>query len=61
MNDKLTLEQLNDLADFERSDMPDTENIWYIAWLWSILQDLSSEFETELKRDYKIYTEEIKL
>ena len=57
---KLTLEQLEDLADFERGDMPDTENIWYIAYLWYILQDLSSEFETELQRDYKIYNEEIK-
>ena len=58
---KLTLEQLEKLADFERGDMPDTENIWYIAYLWYILQDLSSEFDTELKRDYKLYTEEIKL
>ena len=58
--DKLTLTQLEELADFERSDMPDTENIWYIAYLWSILQGLSEEFAEEIQRDYKIYNEEIK-
>ena len=57
---KLTLTQLEDLADFERGDMLDTENIWYIAYLWYVIQDLSAEFEAELQRDYKIYTEEIK-
>ena len=57
---KLTYEQLQDLADFERSKYPESENIWYIAYLWYILQDLSAEFEIELQRDYKIYTEEIK-
>jgi hypothetical protein len=60
MIDKLSLEQLNDLADFEKSDMPVQENVWYIAWLWSILQDLSEEFASDLQRDYKIYIEEIK-
>ena len=58
--DKLSLEQLEDLADWERGDMPDTENIWYIAYLWSILQGLSEEFAEEIQRDYKIYVEEIK-
>lgn len=57
---KLTFEQLQDLADFERGDMPDHENVWYIAYLWHILQDLSAEFEADLQKDYKIYTEEIK-
>ena len=57
---KLTLTQLEELADFERGDMPDTENIWYIAYLWSILQGLSEEFAEEIQRDYKIYNEEIK-
>ena len=57
---KLTFEQLQDLADFERSDMPDHENVWYIAYLWDILQDLSGEFAEYLQTDYKIYSEEIK-
>ena len=57
---KLTLTQLEDLADFERGDMPDTENIWYIAYLWSMLQGLSEDFAEEIQRDYKIYSEEIK-
>ena len=57
---RLTLTQLEELADFERSDMPDTENIWYIAYLWSMLQGLSEEFAEEIQRDYKIYNEEIK-
>ena len=57
---KLTLTQLEDLADFERGDMPDADNIEYIAYLWSMLQGLSEEFASELQRDYKIYSEEIK-
>jgi hypothetical protein len=60
MTDKLTLTQLEDLADFERGDIPDADNVEYIAYLWSMLQGLSEEFASELQRDYKIYSEEIK-
>lgn len=58
--DKLSLTQLEEFAEWERGDMLETENIWYIAYLWSILQGLSEEFAEELQRDYKIYSEEIK-
>ena len=60
MTDKLTLTQLEDLADFERSGHSNDINIEYIAYLWSMLQGLSEEFAEEIKRDYKIYSEEIK-
>ena len=57
---KLTLTQLEDLADFERGDIPDADNVEYIGYLWSMLQGLSEEFAEEIQRDYKIYIEEIK-
>ena len=57
---KLTLCQLEDLADYERGDIPDANNVEYIAYLWSMLQGLSEEFAEEIQRDYKIYVEEIK-
>jgi len=57
---KLTLTQLEELADWERGDVPNDTNIEYIAYLWSMLQGLSEEFAFELQRDYKIYNEEIK-
>ena len=52
---KLTLEQLNQLSDVEHADASAEENIWYIAYLWSILQDLSGEFEDQLQADYNKY------
>ena len=52
---KLTLEQLNQLSEVEHEDASAEENIWYIAYLWSILQDLSGEFEEQLQGDYKKY------
>ena len=57
---KLTLTQLEDLADWERGDMPNDTNIEYIAYLWSMLQGLSDDFASDIQRDYKIYNEEIK-
>ena len=57
---KLTLTQLEELADWERGDVPNDTNIEYIAYLWSMLQGLSEDFAVELQRDYKIYVEEIK-
>jgi hypothetical protein len=60
MEDGLSLCQLEDLADFERGDIPDANNVEYIAYLWSLLQKLDRDFAFELQRDYKIYIEEIK-
>jgi hypothetical protein len=60
MTDKLSDKQLLDLADFERSDMPEHENIWYISYLWSLLQQYDESFAADLRKDYKIYSEEIK-
>ena len=57
---QLTFEKLHELADYERSKMTDSENVWYIAYLWDILRDLSTEFEADLQRDYEIYTEKTK-
>ena len=58
---ELSLCQLEDLANFERGDTPDHANVEYIAYLWHLLQKLDDDFAFELQRDYKIYTEEIKL
>ena len=57
---ELSLYQLEDLANFERGDMPDHVNVEYIAYLWHLLQKLDGDFAFELQRDYKIYSEEIK-
>ena len=61
MTKELTLCQLEDLADFECGDLPNADNVDYIAYLWSLLQKLDDDFAFELQRDYKIYSEEIKL
>lgn len=56
--DKLSLYQLEELAEHERGHREDNE--FYIAYLWYILQDLSGEFAFELKRDYTAYEATVK-
>jgi hypothetical protein len=56
--DKLSLYQLEELAQHERGHRKDNE--FYIAYLWYLMQDLDSEFEIELKRDYTAYKATIK-
>ena len=58
--DKLTLTQLEDLADFERGGMTKESDVDYISYLWSLLQDCDPSFADDLQRDYKTYVEEIK-
>jgi len=56
--DKLTLTQLERLANWERSKKTNDSNIIYIAYLWSMLQGLSEDIAAELQRDYELYLKE---
>lgn len=57
---KLTLTQLEELANWEWCKKTEDEKVLYIAYLWSMIQGLSEDIAAELERDYKKYSEQIK-